>query len=626
MRPVVFDGCFGWLHPAEGRHAVVLCNPFGYDALCTHRGWRRLAERLASAGMPVLRFDYPGTGDSLGEESDPARVEAWIGSIGDAVRYVRQTTGAAHVSLCGLRLGATLAALAAQRIGGVDGLVLLAPALSGRNYVRELRAHRQSWLSTPAGINAAPIPDGAAYVEAFGFGIHGDDIARLAAIDLLKDTDAPARRVLLLDSKDRVRAASLVERYEAHGVAAERELFDEADRFFIEALYSEEPVQAFDSAVSWLAAAHANTAHAPGQGERDERSDTDLQIETPALVLEREQAVEHPFVFGPYFGIYCEPRSVRPDAPAVLFFNTGASHHIGDGRIFVLFARSLAALGIASLRMDLGGLGDSTPAARSVDLDMIYSNDSCTDAMAGADWLVANGYSRVVTFGVCGGAFVGLHASAQHPGIVGTFGVNLQKFIWDGAARTPGTDGLASTRVLRRSALRLDKWMRVLRGETSLVNVVRGLSQRALRTLGLRAADQINRLTGAVLVANDVHRLLHTLQAKNADVRLVYGEYDLGLDELKIQFGLQLKGLRRFSCVRASTLASLDHALFTREARDAAMAEALQWLSGRFMPAARPEPDIHRAPQASPLNRAMADAIPEAEGASCDSYPQGVRS
>src|SRR6516225_1390301 len=195
MEPVVFDGCFGWLHPANGRHGVVLCNPFGYDALCTHRGWRRLAQRLAARGMPVLRFDYPGAGDSLGDEEDPRRIEAWIDSIAGAVRHLRERTGVEQVSLCGLRLGATLAALAGERMGDIDGLVLLSPALSGRNYLRELRAHRQSWLSTPAGMTADPIPETAAYVEAFGFGLHGDDIARLGAVDLRADTKAPARRV-----------------------------------------------------------------------------------------------------------------------------------------------------------------------------------------------------------------------------------------------------------------------------------------------------------------------------------------------------------------------------------------------------------------------------------------------
>lgn len=612
MEPVAFDRCFGWLHPANGRHGVVLCNPFGYDALCTHRGWRRLAERIAARGMPVLRFDYPGAGDSLGDEEDPVRVEAWIDSIVAAVRYLRERTGVQQVSLCGLRLGATLAALAGERIGDIDGLVLLSPALSGRDYLRELRAHRQSWLSTPAGMTADPIPETAAYVEAFGFGLHGDDIARLGAVDLRVDTRAPARRVLLLDAGARARADALLDHYAVHGVAVERQSFDEADRFMVEALYSEEPVDAFGALTQWLADAPpslAERAACASSFASDSRDWKEIRIASAHFV-------EQPVVFGDYFGVYChsgQGTAQRAEAPAVLFLNTGASHHIGDGRIFVLFARRLAAMGIASLRMDLGGLGDSTPAARSVTLDTIYSQESCADAMRGADWLVAQGYPSVVVFGVCGGAFVGLHACAQHPRIVGSFGVNLQKFIWDGVDRTPGTTGLASNRVLRRSAFSVEKWKKVLRGETSLSRVVNGLAQRFARSLTRRAADFVDATTRWSFAPSEARRLMQRIHMKGAEVRLVYGEYDLGLDELKVQFGAKLGGLRAFTHVHAVTLPKLDHALFTQAAREAAMADARQWYFERFcrrqaqdetawhgpVPIARPRVAVERASQAT---------------------------
>ena len=58
---------FGWYHaPAEPRRAtgVVICNPIGDDDVRAHRPLRHLAERLARAGLAVLRFDFDGTGDS----------------------------------------------------------------------------------------------------------------------------------------------------------------------------------------------------------------------------------------------------------------------------------------------------------------------------------------------------------------------------------------------------------------------------------------------------------------------------------------------------------------------------------------------------------------------------------
>src|SRR3954464_11609473 len=47
--------------------AVLLCNPFGEEASRAHRMFRVLATQLERAGYPALRFDYSGTGDSLGD-------------------------------------------------------------------------------------------------------------------------------------------------------------------------------------------------------------------------------------------------------------------------------------------------------------------------------------------------------------------------------------------------------------------------------------------------------------------------------------------------------------------------------------------------------------------------------
>jgi len=72
---------FGWFHPPAASlqrpMGVVLCNPIGEDMVRAHRPYRHLAETLAAAGFPVLRFDFDGTGDSSGDERDPERVATW---------------------------------------------------------------------------------------------------------------------------------------------------------------------------------------------------------------------------------------------------------------------------------------------------------------------------------------------------------------------------------------------------------------------------------------------------------------------------------------------------------------------------------------------------------------------
>ncbi|MDR3097062.1 MAG: alpha/beta hydrolase [Paraburkholderia sp.] len=652
MIPVVFDGAFGWLHPAEGRTGVVLCNPFGYDALCTHRGWRKLAERLAAAGMPVLRFDYPGSGDAADMEDDPGRVDAWLASVGAAVRHLRGWTGVTRVALVGLRLGATLAALGAERLRGeavpgafvpgvdvsgmdlsgvdspgvealgvdshgVDALVLLAPPVTGRRYIRELRAHRQGWLSTSAGMGAVPIADDAAYVEAFGFGLHGEDIVALSAVDLLRDTRAPAPRVLLLDSSGTNLAATLAAHYTQHGVQVEQGGFDESDRFMLEALYSEEPVDAFTRVCAWLAGdaeraaaaigpvidtgidatATAGVAAPPAAEPRAGLASVASLAPAapiasiapidpqPRLRLARHRATERPVRFGRCFGIHCEPDTPRPDAPAVLLINTGAAHHIGDGRVAVLLARRLAEQGVASLRMDVGGLGDAQPPAPEVTLDWLYSTTLRDDAASGADWLVARGHARVVAFGVCGGAFVSLHVCAGHPNVVAAYGVNLQKFTWDGAARSPGEARVVSSKTYLRAAFSAEKWKRALRGRTDSnpLRIAAVLAKRSLRHAAFALARAIERKTGRPLAVNEACALLRGIDAKRVQLRLVYGEFDSGLEEARLQLGASFAALRDAANVRAATLPRLDHALFTREARNAVMGDFEAWLCAELM-------------------------------------------
>ena len=68
---------------------VLIVPPVGYEYWSSYRTLRTLAERLAENGCLALRFDFDGTGDSAGDQWDPARPGGLAGDIGQAADALR---------------------------------------------------------------------------------------------------------------------------------------------------------------------------------------------------------------------------------------------------------------------------------------------------------------------------------------------------------------------------------------------------------------------------------------------------------------------------------------------------------------------------------------------------------
>ncbi|MBK9607646.1 MAG: alpha/beta hydrolase [Betaproteobacteria bacterium] len=149
---------FGMYHPptgsANGRYCVVLCNPFGQEVIRSHRLLKVLGDRLSRAGFPVLRFDYFGTGDSDGDDTE-GDLETWVEDLLRANDEVTRRSGCGASAWFGLRLGATIVALAAAKVPVAPRrLVLWDPVVDGTAYLRELqKAHAAALLiDSPSGL------------------------------------------------------------------------------------------------------------------------------------------------------------------------------------------------------------------------------------------------------------------------------------------------------------------------------------------------------------------------------------------------------------------------------------------------------------------------------------------
>ncbi len=147
---------FGIHHPASPGHArrtaALLCNPFGQEAVRTHRMFRVLADRLARAGVHVLRFDYHGTGDSSGDDTD-GHLEAWRNDVLLAHQELHRRSMGAAITWVGARLGATIAALAARQSPDLpDHLILWEPLADGPAYLGAMAEHHRHALVQSFGV------------------------------------------------------------------------------------------------------------------------------------------------------------------------------------------------------------------------------------------------------------------------------------------------------------------------------------------------------------------------------------------------------------------------------------------------------------------------------------------
>ncbi|HYG87322.1 MAG TPA: alpha/beta hydrolase family protein [Azospirillum sp.] len=555
MKSVVFDGCFGWLHPAAGRGGVVLCGPLGYEALCTHRAWKALAEQLASAGHPTLRFDYPGTGDSAGDDEEPERLRAWLDGIQAAVRRLRAETGVTEVTLVGLRTGATLAALAAEEMGGVDRLVLLAPWMSGQAYVHRLKA--LSRLNTSADGTPPPRREQGDDIEYGGFVLTAETQKALAAKDLMELRQSPARHVLLLTHGGARDIPPFSAALESLGATVSVHPFVGFVGLMRDALKSEIPADAFRLVTDWVT---LRTTPKPVECFSEAQLELDSLVEQPIFFDESSRL----------FGIVSKPRVAAgdPRRPAVLFLNTGVNHHVGASRMSVTLARRLAAHGITSLRIDSGGIGDSAPrpgmpAVPENIEDFVCSTETCAEVTKAIEWLEARGHRKCVVVGLCSGATIGLNLALSDRRIGGLVLINIQRF------------DVASTIVAKKKFLGAIRsriafisnsscpqtWQVALRAGIRFTNSVAiNLKARSRKLRDRLSATEENGDTPIALM----HRLSH----KRVPTMLVCSENDSTRTMLEEHFGKDMALLRNLPGIRVEQIDGADHTLTLRSLRE----------------------------------------------------------
>lgn len=581
--PLYFDsnGCdlFGWLcsptqHKPRPLVGLVICNSFGNEAVFAHRAIQALAAEAAAIGIPSLRFDYSGVGDSADLKPEVNQIHSWVEDILSAARELQRRTSVERVCLVGFRLGALLAVTAAPKIDNLDALILIAPLINGKRYIAELRTLQLAVRSRTGAAPGLTEKAGVGDFEVGGYTLVEKSVNYLTQIDLATLTKAPARNLLILDRSDIPSAEAWSRAMSALGARTKYVTLSNFVQTMMRSPWGAEPPTTIVAATgAWLrqlvemSGIGGPESFRPGTvsdyGQTSARKVVRTEAQVSAGLRERVQ------FFGStprLFGITTMPQGTSRSAAAVILVNDGACYHVGTNRLNVWLARLLAQRGLVVLRMDLAGIGDSE-ARVGRRLDDVFPKEAMDDIGSAIDF-VRTGYGaeHITLAGVCSGAYHAFQAAVAGLPVRRILPINALNFFWKTGTPLDQLEWVGSPPKVQWYVGRLlswGDWKRLFKGQINIRNTINTyfcVARNRLEAVLLAAARQLR-----MPQKNDLDVEINRLAARGVQMTFVFAQGERGLKLLETQAGSGLEYLAQWCRVHVIDVA--DHNFSSPRAR-----------------------------------------------------------
>lgn len=599
---------FGVLHrpssPNRQGVGVLFIPPFAEEKKGAHRLLVDLARTLCRQGLPVLRFDFRGTGDSEGTFSD----FTLAGALADArlaMAFLREQASVERIGLVGVRLGGTLAAHLAQEAQTCSAwLALWEPIVSGRRYVqmnfrqRRIRAlmtaaeGRRAGVATatrrenngvpPVRQTHAPAPSREGY-DFDGYWITPTLHQELEALTFpapVEGRTPPAVLAISVNAAGRVsqEVEALAAAYRAVGTQVKTTAVS-AEPFW--SLQDPVPLPLLTQATAeWVQEVgsskqtprHSGQQEAPAAG-RDSSQKTEpigaLHVNVPHKVRTAlaETVVEEALVFTHegkrLVGVLSLPASSGSAPPVgIVALHGWSGYRIGPHGILTELMRRAAALGYACLRFDFRGRGDSEgEMEEATRASMIADGIRATEVLR-----ERVGCQQVVLAGMCAGSQVAIGVAAMGGRADGLM-------LWSAPVSEQETEKKAVAAKRRhflgeyaRKLFRAATWRKLVTGKLRPRRILQVLSGRA----GLAAADDRTvDLQAARLFAHFAGPVL-----------LLYGTHDPMIAVALPYYQQLLQGGQ--SHVTLATIEGANHSFYGTHWKEEVLERSLAWLQQEF--------------------------------------------
>jgi len=279
--------------------------------------------------------------------------------------------------------------------------------------------------------------------------------------------------------------------------------------------------------------------------------------------------IEQALLLGPrraIAGVLTKPDSTETSNKiAVLILNAGLIHHAGPGRLHVKLARKLAELGIASVRFDFSGVGDSPARIDNLPIWEVATREP-QEVM---DDLGRRGFRYFVMAGICSGAYGTFQTAMRDNRVVGGVLINPQEVTGD----TTMESKVWSQRYWSNSIFRPKAWLNLFTGKIDYGRLFRTLRQSFVRLVQSPKRDKPET---EHIVRAEIKKLIE----RGASLLFILSDNDVSREYVDVILGSESDSLKATGRLNITTIERTDHLFKHRDRQNEFIQKFCDWLTG----------------------------------------------